>query len=269
MSVDATATIHSSSVIEDGAIIGANCKIGPFCLIGSNVTLGDGVELFSHVVVTGHTTIGPKTRIWPTASIGHQPQDLKFGGEKTFLEIGSNCMIREGVTINPGTEGGIGITKIGDNCLFMLGSHIAHDTQVGNGVILANHASVAGHAMIGDNVIIGALSGVHQFVNVGKGAIIGGVTAVVVDLIPYGMAVSERASLAGLNLIGLKRSGVDKASINSLRTSFSEIFEGEGTLKERAQLARDKYAGNELVEDIVNFLLADSARSFLLPKSDK
>jgi UDP-N-acetylglucosamine acyltransferase len=269
MSVDKTAEIHPSSIIEDGAIIGPNCKIGPFCLVGPNVSLDEGVELISHVVVTGHTKIGAKTRIWPTASIGHQPQDLKFRGEETFLKIGANCMIREGVTINPGTEGGTGITKIGDNCLFMLGSHVAHDSTVGNGVILANHASVAGHATIGDNVIIGALSGVHQYVNVGKGAIIGGVTAVVVDLIPYGMAVSERSSLAGLNLIGLKRSGADKASINGLRASFSEIFEGEGTLKERAQQAREKYAGNELVDDVVNFLLSKSARSFLLPKSDK
>lgn len=269
MSVDNTAIIHPSSVIECGATIGANCNIGPFCHVGADVTLGEGVELYSHVVVAGHTTIGSKTRIWPTASVGHQPQDLKFGGEKSFLEIGSNCMIREGVSINPGTKGGTGITKIGDNCLFMLGSHIAHDSQVGNGVILANHASVAGHATIGDNVIIGALSGVHQFVNIGKGAIIGGVTAVVVDLIPYGMAVSERSSLAGLNLIGLKRSGADKASINGLRASFSEIFEGEGTLKERAQLAREKYAGNELVDDVIDFLLSDSARSFLLPKSSK
>lgn len=269
MSVDETATIHPSSVIEDGATIGANCIIGPFCLVGTNVSLGEGVELFSHVVVTGHTKIGSNTRIWPTASIGHQPQDLKFGGEKTFLEIGSNCMIREGVTINPGTSGGTGITKIGDNCLFMLGSHIAHDCQIGDGVILANHASVAGHATIGDNVIIGALSGVHQFVKIGKGAIIGGLAAVVVDLIPYGMAVSERSSLAGLNLIGLKRSGANKATINGLRASFSEIFEGEGTLKERARRAREKYAGNELVDDVVEFLLSDSARSFLLPKSDK
>ena len=268
MSVDATATIHPSSVIEDGAIIGANCKIGPFCVVGPNVTLADGVNLYSHVVV-GHTIIGPNTQIWPNASIGHQPQDLKYDGEKTFLEIGANCMIREGVSINPGTKGGIGTTKIGNDCLFMLGSHIAHDTQVGNGVILANHASVAGHATIGDKVIIGALSGVHQFVNIGKGALIGGITAVVVDLIPYGMAVSERTSLAGLNLTGLRRRGVEKASINGLRVAFAEIFEGEGTLKERAGQVREKYAGNELVEDVVDFLLADSTRSFLLPQKGK
>lgn len=268
MSVDATAVIHPSTVIDDGAVIGANCKIGPFCLVGPNVTLGEGVELFSHVVVTGHTKIGPNTRIWPTASVGHQPQDLKYSGELTYLEIGANCMIRESVSINPGTTGGTGITRVGDNCLLMLGSHIGHDAQVGDRVVLANHASVAGHVTIGDDVIIGALSGVHQFVNVGKGAIIGGLAAVVADVIPYGMALSDRANLGGLNLIGLKRRGVDKASINGLRASFAEIFEGDGTLKQRAQKARDKHGDNELVSDVVNFLLADSARSFLLPKSD-
>lgn len=268
MSVDATATIHPSAVIEYGATIGANCKVGPFCLVGPNVTLGNGVELFSHVVVTGHTKVGDKTRIWPTASVGHQPQDLKYAGEKTYLEIGESCMIREGVTVNPGTKGGTGITRIGDNCLLMLGSHVGHDAQVGDRVVLANHASVAGHVTIGDDVIIGALSGVHQFVNVGKGAIIGGLAAVVSDVIPYGMALSERANLGGLNLIGLKRRGVDKATINGLRASFAEIFDGDGTLKERAKKAQDKHGDNELVSDVVEFLLANSARSFLLPKSN-
>lgn len=268
MAVHKSATIHPSSEIEDGAIIGANCKIGPFCLVGANVTLGDGVELFSHVVVTGNTKVGPNTRIWPTASIGHQPQDLKFGGEESFLEIGANCMIRESVSINPGTNGGSGLTKIGDDCLMMLGSHVAHDSTLGDRVVLANHASVAGHVTIGDDVIIGALSGVHQFVKVGRGAIIGGVAALVVDLMPYGIAVAERANLGGLNLIGLKRRGIDKAKIKELRTAFSEIFEGEGTLKERAQIARETYSDNELVIEVVDFLLADSARSFLLPKRD-
>lgn len=269
MSVDATAIIHSSAVIEDGAVIGANCKIGPFCLVGPDVCLGEGVELFSHAVVTGHTKIGANTRIWPTASIGHQPQDLKYAGEKTYLEIGANCMIREGVTVSPGTKGGTGITRIGDNCLLMLGAHVGHDAQVGDRVVLANHASVAGHVTIGDDVIIGGLSGVHQYVNIGKGAIIGVLAAVVADVIPYGMALSERANLGGLNLIGLKRRGVDKAAINGLRASFSEIFEGEGTLKERAQKAQEKYGHNELVSEVVAFLLADSTRSFLLPKSDQ
>lgn len=269
MSVDTTAIIHSSAVIEDGAVIGANCKIGPFCLVGADVSLGEGVELFSHAVVTGHTKIGANTRIWPTASIGHQPQDLKYAGEKTYLEIGADCMIREGVTVNPGTKGGTGITRVGDNCLLMLGAHVGHDAQVGDRVVLANHASVAGHVTIGDDVIIGGLSGIHQYVNIGKGAIIGVLAAVVADVIPYGMAFSERANLGGLNLIGLKRRGVDKAAINGLRASFSEIFEGEGTLKERAQKAQEKYGDNELVSEVVAFLLADSTRSFLLPKSDQ
>ena len=269
MSIDASTTIHPSAVIEDGAIIGPDCKVGPFCLVGANVTLAKGVELFSHVVIAGHTSIGDGTRVWPNASVGHQPQDLKYNGETTYLEIGARCMIREGVSISPGTAGGTGITKIGDECLLMLGSHVGHDSVLGDRVILANHASIAGHVNIGNDVIIGGLSGVHQFVNIGSGAIVGTVTAVVNDVIPYGMAVAQRAELSGLNLIGLKRRGVDRATINDLRKSFTEIFEGEGTLKERATQARGKYAGNALVMEIVDFLLADNSRSFLLPNHDE
>jgi len=268
MSVDPTAIIHPLSIVEEGATIGPDCKVGPFCLVGPNVVLGRAVELLSHVVVTGNTTIGDATRIWPTASVGHQPQDLKFRGEKTRLEIGARCMIREGVSINPGTEGGTGITRIGDNCLFMLGSHVGHDCNVGNNVILANHASIAGHVTVGDDAIFGALSGAHQFVNIGNGAIIGALSAVVNDVIPYGMAVPQKTELGGLNLVGLKRRGADKASINALRIAFGEIFEGTGTLKERAAIAKTTYAGNLLVEDVTDFLLSESSRSFLLPKSE-
>lgn len=268
MSIDSSAIIHTSSVVEDGAVIGRDCKIGPFCLIGANVVLGAEVELYSHVVVTGHTTVGDGTRIWPNASVGHQPQDLKYHGETTRLEIGKRCMIREGVSINPGTEGGAGITIIGEDCLFMLGSHVGHDCNIGSRVILANHASIAGHVTVGDDAIFGALSGAHQFVKIGKGAIIGALSAVVNDVIPYGMAVPQKTELGGLNLVGLKRRGVDKASINALRSAFSDIFDGTGTLKDRALIAKTTYAGNPLVEDVADFLLSESSRSFLSPKSD-
>lgn len=258
--------IHPSSVIEEGAKIGAGCNIGPFCHIGADVTLADGVELFSHVVVAGQTSIGEGTRIWPFASIGHQPQDLKFAGEKSRLEIGARCMIREGVSMNPGTSGGGGITSVGDDCLFMLGTHVGHDCRVGDRVILANNASLAGHVIIEDDVIIGGLSGVHQFCKIGRGAVIGAVCMVTNDVIPYGAVVAERPDLSGLNLVGLKRRGVDKATINGLRAAFGELFETGGTLKARITDARAKYPGNALISEVLDFLESDSSRSFLTPR---
>lgn len=258
--------IHPSAVIEEGAKIGANCKIGPFCHIGSQVRLGDGVELHSHVVIAGDTTIGDETRIWPFASIGHQPQDLKFAGEASRLEIGARCMIRESVSMNPGTEGGGGLTSIGDDCLFMLGTHVGHDCHVGNCVIMANNASLAGHVVIEDDVIIGGLSGVHQFCKIGKGAVIGAVCMVTNDVIPYGAVVGERPDLSGLNLVGLKRRGIDKATINGLRSAFGDVFADNGTLKSRVTGAREKYNGNPLVAEVLDFLESDSNRSFLMPR---
>lgn len=258
--------IHPSSVIEDGAKIGAGCKVGPFCHIGANVTLADGVELFSHVALAGNLSVGEATRIWPFASIGHQPQDLKFAGENTHLQIGARCMIREGVSMNPGTAGGGGITSIGDDCLFMLGTHVGHDCHVGNRVILANSASLAGHVIIEDDVIIGGLSGVHQFCKIGRGAVIGAVCMVTNDVIPYGAVVGDRPNLSGLNLVGLKRRGVDKTTINGLRAAFVELFEDNGTLKNRIADARAKYPANQLVSEVLDFLESDSSRSFLMPK---
>lgn len=262
-------TIHASAVIEDGAIIGNGCKIGPFCHVGPQVKLGKGVELFSHVVLAGNTTIGDETRIWPFASIGHQPQDLKFSGEESRLEIGARCMIREGVSMNPGTSGGGGLTKIGDECLFMLGTHVGHDCIVGDRVIMANNASLAGHVVIEDDVIIGGLSGVHQFCKIGRGAVIGAVAMVTNDVIPYGAVVSKRPDLSGLNLVGLKRRGVGKQEINGLRKAFTEIFAEGETLKVRVAAARAKYDGNALVAEVLDFLEAETSRSFLLPSHDK
>lgn len=267
MAVHQSANVHSSSVIEEGAVIGADCKIGPFCHIGPNVTLENGVQLHSHVVVAGHTVIGDETTIWPFASIGHQPQDLKFDGEQTRLVIGKRNMIRESVSINPGTSGGGALTQVGDDCLFMLGSHVGHDCMVGNNVILANNASLAGHVILEDNVIIGGLSGVHQFCRIGAGAIIGAVAMVTNDVIPYGAVLSDRAELAGLNLVGLKRRGIDKSQINGLRAAFNDLFLAETTLADRIGIVKKDYADNPLVLQVIDFLESKSNRSFLMPKS--
>lgn len=267
MSIDPSAYVHPSAVVESGAVIGPDSHVGPFCHVGPQAVLGHGVDLKSHVVVAGDTAIGDGTRIWPFASIGHQPQDLKFRGESSRLVIGKRNMIRESVSMNPGTEGGGGLTQIGDDCLFMLGTHVAHDCIVGNRVILANHAQLAGHVVVEDDVVIGGLSGVHQFVRIGQGAMIGAVVMIVTDVIPYGTAVGERAELAGLNLVGLKRRGATKADINALRSAFADIFEGQGTLQVRVAAAAEKYSGNALVEQVIGFLRRDTSRKFLTPKS--
>jgi UDP-N-acetylglucosamine acyltransferase len=266
MSVHASAEIHRMAVVEDGAVIGPNCKIGAFAVVGPEVTLGEGVELKSHVVVEGWTDVGDGTIIFPFASIGHIPQDLKFGGERTKLEIGKRNRIREHVTMNPGTEGGGGLTKIGDDGLYMMGVHIGHDCIVGNEVVLANNASLGGHCIIEDYVIMGALSGVHQFCRVGRGAMIGGLAAVVADVIPYGTVMGDRASLEGLNLVGLKRRGSEKNDINGLRSAFKLLFTGTGSLRERAGTMQLEYASNALVQDVTDFILEDSSRHITTPK---
>lgn len=268
MTIDPSAKIHASSVIEAGAVIGPNAEIGPFCHVGPEVTLGAGVILKSHVVVAGWTDVGDETTIFPFASIGHIPQDLKFGGERTKLEIGKRNRIREHATMNPGTVGGGGLTKVGDNGLYMMGVHVGHDCIVGNNVILANNASLGGHCIIEDNVVIGALAGVHQFCRVGRGAMIGGLAAVVADIIPMGMVMGERASLDGLNLVGLKRAGVDKAQINGLRAAFKTIFMGDNNVKDTLDDVRTEHAGNPLVDELLAFIEAESSRSLTIPSKD-
>ena len=208
MPIHNSSTIHPNAVIDEKAIIGKNCKIGPFCYVSSEVVLEDNIELFSHVSIVGKTIIGNNTKIWPFASIGHQPQDLKYNGEPNELIIGTDNKIRESVSINPGTKGGGGLTKIGNECLFMLGSHIGHDCKLGNKIILANNAALAGHVVLEDRVYIGGLSGVHQFVRIGEGAFIGALSMVTKDVIPFGMVYGERAKLMGFNLVGLRRLGV-------------------------------------------------------------
>ena len=256
--------IHPSAVIAEGAVIGDGCRVGPFCVIGPKVVLGDRVTLKSHVVVDGDTHIGPDTTVFPFAVIGEIPQDLKFDGEETRLRIGARNRIREHVTINTGTVQGGGVTTIGDDGLFMAGCHIAHDAQIGNRVIVVNSSAVAGHCIIEDDVIIGGLSGVHQWVRIGQGAIIGAVTMVTKDVVPHGLVQGPRGVLDGLNLVGLKRRGVDRADITALRAAFQTLKDGEGTFQDRARRLADE-SDSAYVQEMVQFILGDTDRNFLTP----
>ena len=257
--------IHPSAVIEEGAQIDPSARVGPFCVVGPEVVLKADVELKSHVVVTGQTEVGAGTVIFPFAVIGEIPQDLKFKGEASRLVIGERNRIREHVTMNCGTEGGGGVTRVGDDGLFMAGCHIAHDAIVGNRVIVVNNAAVAGHCVLEDDVIIGGLSGIHQWVRIGQGAIIGAVTMVTNDVIPYGLVQAPRGDLDGLNLVGLKRAGVARSDIRALRAAFQMLAQGEGTFSDRARRLGDE-TQSDYVRQIVDFVMADTGRHFLTPK---
>jgi UDP-N-acetylglucosamine acyltransferase len=259
------ANVHPTAIVEDGARLAPSVSIGPYCVVGAEVELGDNVELVSHVVVAGRTRIGDGTRIWPFASIGHQPQDLKFKGERSQLVIGRNNMIRENVTMNPGTEGGGMMTTVGDGGLFMTGAHVAHDCHVGNSVILVNNATLGGHVTIGDHAVIGGLSAVHQFVRIGKHAMVGGMTGVEFDVIPYGTVIGNRAHLAGLNLVGLKRRGFSRDDIHALRNAHKALFFGEGTMLERVERVAAQFSGCVPVEEVVEFIRADASRAICQP----
>ena len=256
--------IHPSAVIEPGAKIARDVIVGPFSYIGAEVVLHPGVEIKSHVVVTGNTEIGRATVVYPFAVVGEIPQDLKFNGEQTSLKIGERNQIRENVTINVGTAGGGGITLVGNNCLFMTGSHVAHDAVIGDNVIVANCGAIAGHCVIEDDVIIGGLSGIHQFVRIGRGAIIGAVTMVTNDVIPFGLVQGPRGALDGINLVGLKRKGVDRSDITALRAAFQTLAQGEGTFQDRAKKLNEE-ADSDYVDAITKFILGVSDRSFLTP----
>jgi len=260
--------IHSSAVIHPGARLGAGVVIGPFCTIGPDVELGAGAELISHVALAGHTRIGDGTRIFPFASIGHQPQDLKYKGEPSRLEIGKRNIIREGVTINPGTEGGGMLTSMGDDCLLMTGAHVAHDCHLGNHVIMANNATLAGHIHVGDFAFVGGLAAVHQFCRIGRHAMIGGMSGVEQDVIPYGMVLGNRAHLSGLNLVGLKRRGFDREEIHKLRAAYRMLFADEGTLAERIEDVAQLFVGVGLVQEVVDFTRNASSRGICLPLPD-
>jgi UDP-N-acetylglucosamine acyltransferase len=260
-------SIHPTAVVDDGAELGADVEIGPYSIVGAQVSLGDGVKLHSHVVVGGRTTIGAQSEIYPFASIGLAPQDLKYSGEDSELVIGARTQIREHVTMNPGTAGGGLLTKVGDDCLFMVAAHVAHDCIVGNHVILANNATIAGHVTVGDYAIIGGLSAVHQFVRIGAHAMIGGMSGIEQDLIPYGQAQGDRARLRGLNLVGLQRRDFSRDEIRNLRTAYRLLFAPEGTMQERVDAVVEIYAEDVGVMEVVDFVRSDSSRAILQPKT--
>ncbi|MEL6316057.1 MAG: acyl-ACP--UDP-N-acetylglucosamine O-acyltransferase [Pseudomonadota bacterium] len=264
--VDPSADVHPSAVVAPGARVGAGARIGPLCVLGPQVTLEEGVELKSHVAVDGDTRIGARTVVYPFASLGHAPQDLKYRGEPTRLEIGADNRIREHVTMNPGTEGGGGLTKVGSNGLFMVGVHVGHDCQVGDGVVFANNATLAGHVKVADFAILGGLSAVHQFTRIGAHAMVGGMSGVEKDVIPFGSVLGNRAALGGLNIIGLKRRGFDRETIQGLRRAYDLLFYGDGVLMERLEHVDATYPDLEPVQEIVRFIRADSSRSFCTPR---
>jgi UDP-N-acetylglucosamine acyltransferase len=262
------ALVHPTAIVGPDARLANDVEVGPFCIVGDGVDLGAGVRLHSHAVVVGNTRIGPGTEIYPFASIGHAPQDLKFRGEGSRLDIGSNNRIREYVTMNPGTEGGGMVTKVGDNCLFMASAHVAHDCTLGNNVIMANNATLAGHVQVGDFAVFGGLSAVHQFVRIGAHAMIGGMAGVTHDVIPYGTVVGSHAYLSGLNLIGLRRRGFPRGDIDQLRHAFEQLFEDRGTLAERLKEAEAAFGSTAVVKDMLEFVGAQSSRGVLTPKGE-
>ncbi|MGA0314136.1 MAG: acyl-ACP--UDP-N-acetylglucosamine O-acyltransferase [Alphaproteobacteria bacterium] len=261
------AGVHFGSVVEDGAQIGKDVEIGPFCFVGRNVVLGDDVKLHSHVVIAGDTQVGENTEIFPFASLGINPLDLKFDGEASCLTIGKNNIIREHVTMSPGTKGGGLVTTVGNNCLFMVGSHVAHDCVVKDNVILANNATLAGHVLVEEFAVLGGLSAVHQFVRIGRHAMVGGMSGVEQDVIPYGSVLGNRARLAGLNIVGLKRRGFSRAEIAILRKAYRLLFAEEGTISERLEDVTEMYTESQAVMDIVSFIREESSRAICQPRS--
>ena len=258
--------IHKTAIIHTNAKISESVEIGAYSVIGPDVIINENVKIYSHVNIHGNTTIGKNNTIYPFASIGNDPQDLKYKGEKTKLIIGENNKIREYVTINPGTSGGGGLTSIGNNCLFMISSHIAHDCKVGNDVILANNVPLGGHAIIEDNVVIGGNSAVQQFTRIGKMAMIGGMTGVLHDVIPYGLSTGNRNSLQGLNLIGLRRAKFDNKDILGLSEAYKEIFASKN-INENISNLNGSFKENSLVKNVLDFITKDKKRSICTPFS--
>jgi len=259
--------IHNTCIIDSKAKISKTAKIGPYTIIGPNVQIDDEVEIHSYVNITGYTKIGTRTKIFPFASIGTQPQDLKYKDEKNSLVIGKNNIVREYVTINPGTKDGGGITKIGDNCLFMISSHIAHDCTIGNDVVIANNVPLGGHVTIEDNVVIGGNSAVQQFTRIGRLAMIGGMTGVLKDVIPFGLSFGNRNFLKGINIIGLKRKSYENKKIIQLNEAYEKIFLSRN-LHENLSKINGEYKENDLVAEVINFISKDKKRAICTPLSE-
>ena len=260
--------IHTTAIVSNKAELGSNIKIGPYCIINENVKIGDNCNFLANVYVDGNTTIGKNCIFYPFSSIGSPPQDLKYKGEKSLLNIGNNNTFREYVTINPGTHGGGLITSIGNECLFMVSCHVAHDCVIENNVILVNNASLAGHVLVEDFAVIGALSGVHQFCRIGKHSMIGAMSGIDSDVIPYGTVVGNRAFLSGLNIIGLKRRGFSRDIIQDLKKAYGVLFvSNEGTISDRIKEVSEDFSGNVPVMEIVDFLTKEKSRSICKPKN--
>jgi len=246
--------IDPTAQVAPGAVIGNNVSIGPLCIVGPNVALGDDCRLISQVHVTGHTTIGARTVVYPFASLGTPPQSVKYRGGPTRLVVGADCDVREGVTMNTGTEDDRGVTEVGDRCFFMVGSHVGHDCRVGDDVTFANNVVLGGHVTVGDFVVFGGQAAVRQFVRVGEGAMIVGMSGVRADVIPFGMAQGPLAELVGLNVVGMRRRGWSKADIHRLRRAYDAMFFGVGTFRERLDRLAAESAADPLVETVIAFI---------------
>jgi UDP-N-acetylglucosamine acyltransferase len=258
--------IHPTAIVAPGAMLADDVVVGPYCIVGENVVLAAGVTLRAHAVVDGRTIIGEGTSIFPFASIGLDPQDLKYRGELSELVIGRRNRIREYVTMNPGTTGGGMVTRIGDDGLFMVGAHVAHDCQIGNHVVMANNATLAGHVVVEDYAVLGGLCAVHQYVRIGKYAMIGGMSGVERDVIPYGQVMGDRARLYGLNIIGMQRRGFSREDIQGLRNAYQFLFSSDGTLSDRVNETAERFGAAGPIGDIIDFIRADSSRAICQPK---
>ena len=263
----AETSIHQLAAVDPRAKIGSGVEIGPFAVIGPDVSIGDGTKIHPHAVVNGLTELGEGCEIYPFAAVGGAPQDMKYRGEESRLIVGAHTTVREHVTMNGGTESGGHITRTGHHCLILAGAHVAHDCQLGNHVLLVNNATLAGHVTVEDHAILGGLCAVHQFVRVGAHAFVGGMSGVEADVIPFGIVLGNRAELAGLNIVGLKRAGFEREQIHALRQAYKLLFSQEGALQERLDDVDKMFADNPQVQRIVGFMRAKTDRSFCVPRS--
>jgi len=265
----AMAMIDPTARVEPGAVIGAGATIGPYCLVGPHAVVGEGCRLIAHVHITGHTTIGAGTVIYPFASLGTPPQSVKYRGGPTRLVVGGNCDIREGVTMNTGTEDGGGATKVGDRDFFMVGSHVGHDCQVGNDVSLANNVVLGGHVSVGDNTFLGGHVAIHQYVRIGEGVMMAGMSAARDDIIPFGFALGQTGALVGLNVVGLRRRGVTRSQLHRLREAYRSLFFVAGRIADRIDAVEREFAGDPLVDKVIAFIRAGGKRPLMRPRAGR
>lgn len=261
--------IHATAIVDPSAELASDVSVGPYSIVGPNVVLEAGVTLHGHVMVDGHTRLGEGVRVYPFAAVGTPPQDLKYRGEHSWLEVGAGTVIREHCTLNPGTQGDQLRTTVGRNCVLMIGAHVAHDCRIADGVIMANHATLGGHVHVGERAFLGGLSAVHQFCRIGAGAMVGGMSGVENDVIPNGLVTGNRARLNGLNLVGLKRRGVVKSDVQKLRAAYTHLFHGsDGTFRERLERLQADYGQVQVIDDLIDFVRTDSSRSLCQPQAE-